>query len=126
MQIFFSAAATPQSAGSIAKAIDLIDEEPFWRTRIWENIIHFRNGLEGIGIDFGKSNSAIFPIMIRDNERAMKIADFLYQNGVFVNPILYPAVPKKQSRLRMSVLAVHTIEQLDKTLNLLEWAFRRH
>lgn len=55
----------------------------------------------------------------------MEIADFLYQNGVFVNPILYPAVPKKQSRLRMSVLATHTIEQLDKTLNLLEWVFRR-
>ncbi|HBN34128.1 MAG TPA: 2-amino-3-ketobutyrate CoA ligase [Parabacteroides distasonis] len=121
----FSAAATPQSAGSIIKAIDLIDEEPFWRSRIWENIIHFRKGLESIGIDFGKSNSAIFPIMIRDNERAMKIAEFLYQNGVFVNPILYPAVPKKQSRLRMSVLAVHTIEQLDKTLNLLEWAFKK-
>lgn len=121
----FSAAATPQSAGSIAKAIDLIDEEPFWRSRIWENIIHFRKGLESIGIDFGKSNSAIFPIMIRDNERAMKIADFLFQNGVFVNPILYPAVPQKQSRLRMSVLAVHTIEQLDKTLNLLEWAFKK-
>lgn len=121
----FSAAATPQSAGSIIKAIDLIDEEPFWRSRIWENIIHFRKGLESIGIDFGKSNSAIFPIMIRDNERAMKIAEFLYQNGVFVNPILYPAVPKKQSRLKMSVLAVHTIEQLDKTLNLLEWAFKK-
>jgi len=62
----------------------------------------------------------------RVKKAAMEIADFLYQNGVFVNPILYPAVPKKQSRLRMSVLAVHTIEQLDKTLNLLEWAFRRH
>lgn len=121
----FSAAATPQSTGSIIKAIDLIDEEPFWKSRIWENITYFKGGLESIGIDFGKSNSAIFPIMIRDNERAMKIADFLYQNGVFVNPILYPAVPKKQSRLRMSILAVHTIEQLDKTLNLLEWAFKK-
>ena len=72
----FSAAATPQSVGSIIKAIDLIDEEPVWRSRIWENITYFRKGLESIGIDFGNTNSAIFPIMIRNNERAMEIVDF--------------------------------------------------
>lgn len=121
----FSAAATPQSVGSIMKAIDLIDEEPVWRSRIWDNINHFKIGLESIGIDFGKTNSAIFPIMVRDNTKAMKMADILYQNGIFVNPILYPAVPKKQTRLRMSILATHTFEQLDKTLNLLEWLFKQ-
>ena len=121
----FSAAATPQSVGSIMKAIDLIDEEPIWRSRIWDNINHFKIGLESIGIDFGKTNSAIFPIMVRDNTKAMKMADILYQNGIFVNPILYPAVPKKQTRLRMSILATHTFEQLDKTLNLLEWLFKQ-
>lgn len=96
----FSAAATPQSTCSIMKAIDLIDEEPIWRSRIWDNINYFRKGLECIGVDYGKTSSAIFPIMIRNNERAMEISDFLYQNGVFVNPILYPAVPEHQARLR--------------------------
>ena len=63
--------------------------------------------------------------MVRDNTKAMKMADILYQNGIFVNPILYPAVPQKQTRLRMSILATHTFEQLDKTLNLLEWLFKQ-
>lgn len=85
----------------------------------------FKNGLKRIGVDFGKTNSAIFPIMIRNNERAIKIADLLFQNGILVNPILYPAVPDRQARLRMSVLATHTTEQLNKTLNILEWALKK-
>lgn len=121
----FSAAATPQSAGSIIKSIELIDEEPFWKSRIWDNIIYFKNGLKRIGVDFGKTNSAIFPIMIRNNERAIKIANLLFQNGILVNPILYPAVPDRQARLRMTVLATHTTEQLNKTLNLLEWVLKK-
>ena len=55
----------------------------------------------------------------------MKIANLLFQNGILVNPILYPAVPDRQARLRMSVLATHTTEQLNKTLNILEWALKK-
>lgn len=118
----FSAAATPQSVASVIKAIDLLDEEPQWHEKLNENIQYFKTGLDTLGIDYGKSQSAIFPIMIRDEERTKNIGRFLFQNGIYANPILYPAVSRKQTRIRMSLLATHTKEMLDKTLNVLECA----
>ena len=115
----FSAAATPQSVNTVIKAIDLMKEEPKWIKKLQENILYFKNGLDTIGIDYGKSNSAIFPIMIRDEEKTKKIGRRLFELGIYANPILYPAVSRKQTRIRMSLLATHNKTMLDKTLNIL-------
>ena len=116
----FSAAATPQSVNTVIKAIDLMKEEPYWIKKLQENIRYFKNGLKTIGVDFGKSNSAIFPIMIRNEEKTKKIGRKLFELGIYANPILYPAVSRKQTRIRMSLLATHDKSMLDKTLNILE------
>lgn len=121
----FSAAQTPQAVASITKAIDLLEEEPFWQEKINSNIRYFKSGLIALNIDYGNSQSAIFPIMIRDEEKVNDIGTFLFNNGIYVNPITQPAVKKRESRLRMSVLATHEKEDLDKTLNLLEHAVKK-
>ncbi|OQX81851.1 MAG: 2-amino-3-ketobutyrate CoA ligase [Bacteroidetes bacterium 4484_249] len=116
----FSAAATPQAVSCAIKAIDLLDEEPEWHQKLKENIKYFRNGLDTIGIDYGNTESAIFPIMIRDEEKTKIAGRLLFVNGIYANPILYPAVSRKQTRIRMSVLATHTKIMLDESLNTLE------
>lgn len=116
----FSAAATPQSVNCVLKAMDLLEEEPSWHAKLKGNINYFKNGLKTLGVDFGKSQSAIFPIMIRDEEKTKNVGRLLFDNGIYANPILYPAVSRKHSRIRMSLLATHSHQMLDKTLNILE------
>lgn len=116
----FSAAATPQSVATILKAIELLREEPIWQQKLNENINYFKQGLDLISIDYGNTESAIFPIMIRDEKKTMQAGKFLLENGIYANPIMYPAVSRKQTRIRMSLLATHTTEMLDNTLKVLE------
>lgn len=119
-QYAFSAAATPIVAG-VNKAIDLIDEEPQWQKKLWENIEYYREGLQNIGLDTGITESAIIPVKIGDMQKNSQTAKLLLENGIYTNPIMYPAVSMKDSRIRMSLMATHTREQLDKALNVFEY-----
>ncbi|MDQ1095952.1 MULTISPECIES: aminotransferase class I/II-fold pyridoxal phosphate-dependent enzyme [Chryseobacterium] len=118
-QQIFSATAPPSSMG-IIKALELIDEEPQWRERLWKNINYFKKELNGIGLDTGTTCSAIIPVKIGDPHITGDVGRLLIEQGIYTNPIIYPAVARKDARIRMSVLATHTKEHLDKTLNAFE------
>ncbi|WP_159477737.1 aminotransferase class I/II-fold pyridoxal phosphate-dependent enzyme [Dyadobacter sp. 3J3] len=118
-QHIFSATAGPASAG-IVKAIDLIDEQPLWRNMLASNISYLRNGLVSLGFDIGNTQSAIIPVKIGDAHKTSNAGKMLLEAGIYANPILYPAVSKKNARIRMSVMATHTREHLDRTLNAFE------
>ncbi|PWS32641.1 aminotransferase class I/II-fold pyridoxal phosphate-dependent enzyme [Pedobacter paludis] len=115
-QHLFSVTASPASM-SILKAIDLIDEEPEWQDLLWENIIYFQKGLKDLGLDIGTTASGIVPVKIRDIPMTLEVGRLLLKAGVYANPIMYPAVSKKDSRIRMSLMATHTRPHLDKVLN---------
>lgn len=119
-QNIYSAAATPQTAASAIKAIQLVDKEPQLRNKLLDNINYFKKGLEQLCLDFGNTESAIFPVMVRSEHNVKEAARVLFDQGIYVNPISYPAVPEKLSRLRFSITAMHTIKDLDETLNILE------
>ena len=119
-QQIFSATSTPAAAG-IIKAIELIDEEPQWQLKLWENINYFKKGLQDIGIDTGTTESAIIPVKIGDPHKTGDAGKLLLKAGIYTNPILYPAVAKKDARIRMSLMATHTREQLDKALSAFEF-----
>ncbi|WP_207424963.1 aminotransferase class I/II-fold pyridoxal phosphate-dependent enzyme [Pedobacter sp. SYSU D00535] len=123
-QHLFSVTATPASAG-ILKAIDLIDEEPIWQRMLWENVEYLRSGLLGLGLDLGTSASAILPVKLGDRVLAGKVAGLLLDAGVYANPIMYPAVALNDARIRMSVMATHSREQLDQVLNAYEYAIAK-
>lgn len=120
-QHLFSATSTPAAAG-ILKAIDLLDEEPQWQEKLWKNINYFRNGLCSLGLETGITESAIIPVKTGDAAIAAAMAKILLKAGIYTNPIIYPAVSKKNARIRMSVMATHTIDQLDRALNAFEYA----
>ena len=119
-QHLFSATSTPSAAG-IIKAIELVDEEPHWMAKLWQNIHYFKQGLLDLGMDVGTTESAIIPVKIGDPQKTAEAGRLLLEQGVYTNPIIYPAVSKKNARIRMSLMATHTKEQLDKTLNAFEY-----
>ncbi|WP_317127068.1 aminotransferase class I/II-fold pyridoxal phosphate-dependent enzyme [Chryseobacterium carnipullorum] len=118
-QHIFSVTPPPSSFG-ILKAIDLIDEEPFWKDRLWDNINYFKKGLNDLGLDTGITCSAIIPVKIGDQNKMWDIGRILLEEGVYTNPIMYPAVARKDARIRMTVTARHKREHLDKTLNVFD------
>ncbi len=118
-QHLFSTTATPTTLG-ILKAMDLLDEEPFWKDRLWENVNYLKDGLLGMGLDIGNTASAIIPVKIGDIGKTLEAGKQLLNAGVYANPIMYPAVSKKNARVRLNIMATHTKEHLDKLLNAFE------
>ena len=116
----FSAAATPQSVATVLEALHILKEETHWHKQLRDNIQYFKSGLETIGVDYLNSNSAIFPVMIRDERKTMEVGRLLLEKNIYANPIPYPAVARKQTRIRMSLMATHTKDMLDYALNVLE------
>lgn len=121
----FSTAIAPQVVGSLIEAIDVIETEPELREKLWWNINYFKKNLLDLGFDIGNSQTAIFPIIIGDNYKVKEACRMLHERGVFVNLVLYPAVPKRLSRLRLSLMSAHTKEHLDKALTELEYVGKK-
>ncbi|SHL96677.1 aminotransferase class I/II-fold pyridoxal phosphate-dependent enzyme [Mucilaginibacter sp. OK098] len=119
-QHIFSVSATPASA-CILKSIDLIDEEPELRAKLWGNIDYLKSGLDEMGFDTGNTQSAIIPVMTGKPDLNAEVCRLLIEAGVYANQIGYPAVARKNARIRMSLMATHTREQLDRVLNAWEW-----
>lgn len=122
----FSTAPTPQVTGSLIEAFDVIEQEPELRDRLWENIRYFRSGLLTLGFNLGHAETAIFPIIVGDDWKVKEICRRLHEAGIYANPVLYPAVPRRLARVRISLMAQHTREHLDTTLNALEMLGREY
>lgn len=123
-QYAFSAASSPAISG-VSRAIDLIDEEPGWQTQLWKNIAYYKKGLQDMGLDVGTTESAIIPVKVGDLQKNSEAGKLLLQYGVYTNPIMYPAVSLKDSRIRMSLMATHTKEHLDKALNAFDFVNKK-
>lgn len=121
----FSSAPTPQVAGSLIEAINVIETEPELRQSLWQNINYFKENLLNLGFDVGNSQTAIFPIIIGDDYKVKEACRMLHERGVYANLVLYPAVQRKASRLRMSLMATHTKAHLDKALQELEFVGKK-
>lgn len=119
-QHIFSAT-LPPAASCIATAISLVDEEPHWQRQLWDNIYYFKDGLLNLNLDIGTTASAIIPVKTGDPILAAEATKLLLEAGVYANQIGYPAVSKKDARVRMSLMATHTREHLDSVLNAWAW-----
>jgi len=122
----FSTAMAPQVTGSLLAALDVIEDEPEHRKKLWENINYFKSNLTGMGFNLGKSETAIFPIIIGDDIKVKEMCRRLHELDIYVNPVMYPAVPKRMSRIRMSLMSAHTGKHLDKALEALETVGREY
>jgi 8-amino-7-oxononanoate synthase len=118
--MIFSASLPPSLVASVSTALDIIEEQPELRTRLWYNTHKMVREYKTLGYDTGASETPIIPIMIRDTMKTYNMCKLLFENGVFVNAIINPAVPIGRELLRTSFMATHTEEQLDKVLTAFE------
>jgi glycine C-acetyltransferase len=115
----FSCALSPVVTAGVLKSLELAQAEPQLRDRMWENVRYIRRRLEEEGVDVGDSTSQIIPVMIRNDRRIFELGHKLFRAGLYLQPVIYPAVAKHRSRFRVSISASHTFEQLDEGVAIL-------
>ncbi|MEI7527987.1 MAG: pyridoxal phosphate-dependent aminotransferase family protein [Elusimicrobiota bacterium] len=118
--MIFSAALPPASVAAISKAIDIIDEEPQRIKKLWDNAAYLMKRFKAMGLNTGETQTPIIPVIIGDNEKAFMLWRMLYDNGLFTNPVVSPAVPPKRALIRVVATATHTREQLDRALGIFQ------
>jgi 8-amino-7-oxononanoate synthase len=118
--LIFSASITPASAAAVIAAIDIIKAEPERIVKLWEVTHYAIDNFKRMGFDIGKSETPIIPLYIRDNLKTLKLTRMLLDEGVFVNPVVSPAVSKDSTLIRFSLMATHTKEQVDVALGKFE------
>jgi len=114
--LIFSASIAPGNAASVVAALDLMQQEPERIERLWDNTRYAMKGLKALGLDTGHSETPIIPIYVRDNDKTFLLTRMLQEEGIFVNPVITPAVAPKDSLIRFSLMATHTHEQIDQAL----------
>ena len=123
--MIFSAALPPGPVASISKAIDIIQEEPQRRKQLWDNAAYLKKAFEDMGLDTGHTQTPIVPVIIGDDEKAFNLWHVLFNNGLFTNSVISPAVPPNRALLRIVATATHTKEHLDRALNIFELGVKK-
>ena len=114
--LMFSASMTPSSAASVLAAIEIMEAEPERIEHLMVLTQYARNQFKAMGFDTGKSESPIIPLFIRDDLKTLQMAQRLLEEGVFINPVVSPAVAKEDCIIRFSLMATHTYEQVDRAI----------
>ena len=113
----FSTSHPPAVAAACIAAIDVLEQEPQWMERLWENTRFFKAGLQSLGFNTGRSESPITPVIVGEASQAMQMSDRLFAEGVFAQGIGFPTVARGQARLRTIVTATHSREDLQFALD---------
>jgi 8-amino-7-oxononanoate synthase len=114
--MIFSASLPPACVATIGAALEVIEREPQRRTQLWKNAQRVREGLKGMGFDTGLSETPIVPVLLGDDLHAFRMGRALYEQGVFANVSVSPAVPEGRALIRTSYMATHTDVHIDRVL----------
>jgi glycine C-acetyltransferase len=121
----FSTSHPPAVTAACQAALDVLLEEPELIDRLWDNTRFFKQGLESLGFNTGKSETPITPVIVGEGAKAMALSDALFEEGVYAQGIAYPTVPKGEARVRTIVTAQHTKEDLEQALHAFEKAGKK-
>lgn len=122
--LIFSASITPASTGCVLAALDVMAEEKWRQDALWANTHRAKEGFINAGFEIGTSETPIIPLYIRDNTKTFTITKMLMDDGIFVNPVVSPAVRSEDSLIRYSLMATHTFEQIDESIEKISKAAR--
>ncbi|MGD9002554.1 MAG: aminotransferase class I/II-fold pyridoxal phosphate-dependent enzyme [Anaerolineae bacterium] len=111
-----SGALPPGVAAATIAAIDVMEKNPERVERVWENREYFLDRMKALGFDTGHSETPIVPIMCGDSKTAKELANFVWLEGVYVLPIVYPMVARDKARIRVQLCTEHTEDQLDTAI----------
>lgn len=118
--LIFSASIPPSAAAAALAALEIMQEEPERLEALWENTAYVSNAIQEIGFDTSAAETPIIPIYIRDNSLTFQFTQRLFEEGIFVNPVVSPAVRSDASMVRMSIMATHSRWQLDEAISAIE------
>lgn len=119
----FSASCTPASTAAASAALDIMLSEPERLEHLWELTRYALERFRALGFEIGNTSTPIIPLFIRNNEATFCITRDVFDEGVFVNPVVSPAVAPEDTLIRFSLMATHTKEQLDFAIDKLHKVF---
>lgn len=122
--LIFSASMPPSNVAAVSKAIDIMLEEPERIQHLWDLSNYARRQFKDSGFNTGRSETPIIPLFVRNSEKAFWLCNRLLENGVFVTPVIAPAVPENDVLIRFALMATHTFEQVDEALDKITKAFK--
>lgn len=114
--LIFSASMPAANVASVMAALDIVQSEPERMHKLWDNTQRMSDGLKGMGFNLGKSVTPILPLHLGDDLLCFTMCKMLQDEGIFVNPVVSPAVDANHALLRISLMATHTFEQIDRAL----------
>ena len=114
----FSTSHPPAVTAACLAALDVLESEPQWIEKLWDNTRFFKAGLDRLGFNTGLSESPITPVIVGEAATAAKMSDSLFEHGVFAQSIGFPTVARDKARLRTIVAATHTREELQYALDM--------
>lgn len=123
--LIFSASMTPASAASVLAAIDIMESEPERIEHLWKVTNFARDTFQAMGFDTGVSETPVIPLFIRDDIKALQMTRMLLEDGIFANPVVYPAVRREDSLIRFSLMATHTMDQVQIALDKITKAAKK-
>lgn len=122
----FSASISPAATASVIAALDVIKQEPERIKNLWEITNYSLSAFRSLGFEIGHTQTPIIPLYIRDMEKTFVITQELYEQGVFVNPVIPPACSPDDTLIRFSLMATHTKAQVDEAVEKLTATFKKH
>jgi len=122
--LIFSASITPASTACVIEALNVMKEETWRQKKLWENTERAKSQFVQLGFDTGFSETPIIPLYVRDNTKTFMLTTMLMNDGVFINPVVSPAVRSKDTLIRYSLMATHTFEQIDESVEKIAKAAR--
>ncbi len=122
----FTASITPASTAAALAAIDIMEKEPERQEHLWEITNYALDGFRKMGAEIGNTSTPIIPLFIRDNFKTFAVTRDLLDEGIFVNPVVSPAVAPQDTLIRFSLMATHSREQVTTALEKIEKVFKKH
>ena len=122
--LIFSASMPPSNVASVSKAIDIMLDEPERIQHLWDVSNYARKQFQDRGFDTGHSETPIIPLFVRNSEKAFWLCTRLLEDGIFVTPVIAPAVPENDVLIRFALMATHTFGQVDEAVEKITKAFK--
>ncbi|MDR0830002.1 MAG: aminotransferase class I/II-fold pyridoxal phosphate-dependent enzyme [Prevotellaceae bacterium] len=122
----FSASATPAAIGAANAALDIMESEPERVEHLWKLTNYALEGFRARGFEIGQTSTPIIPLFIRDDPKTFMITRDLLENGIFVNPVVTPAVAPQDTLIRFSLMATHTFDQINYALEKITEIFKKY
>jgi glycine C-acetyltransferase len=121
---FFSCNLAPPIAAGLLAGVEIVENEPQLRAKLWSNVAYLRRRFAEEGIDIGKSTSQVMPVLVNNDAKVFAVAEKIQNRGLYLQPVTYPAVPKHKSRLRISVSAAHSEAELEFAVGVIGGVLR--